>query len=175
MFRQEFMWLFSLGLGLSSAGDILITVVLFFLLQGSRSKLPNLNLIIDALILYTFEIGSLTSVAAVATMICWIVLDQSLIFLGLHFVIGKLYANSLLARLDVVSKNYNHEYLNYKAFSLHARKDFRRFGPMNHDLPSNNSRWASPFQFFNESDSRTAESPGTQILVTKSVEYDSKV
>ncbi|KAF8204127.1 hypothetical protein BJ912DRAFT_920070 [Pholiota molesta] len=30
----------------------------------------------------------------------WIVLDDSLVFLGLHFVIGKLYANSLLATLN---------------------------------------------------------------------------
>ncbi|PPQ77564.1 hypothetical protein CVT25_011424 [Psilocybe cyanescens] len=115
LFRKDFRWLFSLGLGFSSGADVLITVLLFFLLQGSRSKLPNLNVIIDSLILYTFEIGSLTrlagslslcmfrlykgisaSMATVASMICpyidlhqWILLDDSLIFLGLHFVIGK--------------------------------------------------------------------------------------
>ncbi|KAF5313022.1 hypothetical protein D9619_002510 [Psilocybe cf. subviscida] len=60
----------------------------------------RLHELIDSLILYTFEIGSLTSVATVISMLCWTVLNNSLIFLGLHFVIGKLYANSLLATLN---------------------------------------------------------------------------
>jgi len=59
-----------------------------------------LHSIIDTLILYAFEIGILTSAATVASLLCWVTLNNSLIFLGLHFVIGKLYANSLLATLN---------------------------------------------------------------------------
>ncbi|KAF5328376.1 hypothetical protein D9619_013260 [Psilocybe cf. subviscida] len=94
------MWLFSVGLALSSAVDIYITLSLFFLLRKSRKQSMSLDEIIDALILYTFEIGSLTSAATVIAMICWLTLDNNLVFLGIHFVIGKLYANSLLATLN---------------------------------------------------------------------------
>ncbi|KAF8971862.1 hypothetical protein BDZ97DRAFT_1149934 [Flammula alnicola] len=100
LFRKHFLWLFSLGLGLSSAVDILVTLSLFLLLRKSRRESIRLHPLIDALILYTFEIGSLTSIATVISLLCWTVLNNSLVFLGLHFVIGKLYANSLLATLN---------------------------------------------------------------------------
>jgi len=99
-FRRQFQWLFSMGLSLSCAVDVLITLSLFFLLRKSRRQSITLHSIIDTLILYAFEIGSLTSAATVASLLCWVILDNSLIFLGLHFIIGKLYANSLLATLN---------------------------------------------------------------------------
>ncbi|KAH8987369.1 hypothetical protein EDB86DRAFT_2950962 [Lactarius hatsudake] len=37
------------------------------------------------------------SLVALATLICWIVMPSNLIYLGLHFTIGKCYSNSLLA------------------------------------------------------------------------------
>ncbi|CAA7265015.1 unnamed protein product [Cyclocybe aegerita] len=100
LFRRRYQWLFSVGLSLSSAVDILVSLSLFFLLRRSRQQSILLHRIIDSLILYTFEIGSLTSIATVASLLCWVLLDDSLVFLGLHFVIGKLYANSLLATLN---------------------------------------------------------------------------
>ncbi|KAF5366606.1 hypothetical protein D9758_008942 [Tetrapyrgos nigripes] len=99
-FRHEVRWLFTLGLALSSGVDILITVSLFYLLQSSRTEGGRFNGVIDSLILYTFETGSITSAATVVSMICWIVAPTNLIFMGLHFVISKLYANSLLVTLN---------------------------------------------------------------------------
>ncbi|KAK0437621.1 hypothetical protein EV421DRAFT_1005243 [Armillaria borealis] len=99
-FKQDFRWVFTLGLALSSAVDILITGSLFGLLHTSRSDAENLKPIIDSLILYTFETGSLTCAATIVDMICWITMSSNLIFMGLHFVIGKLYANSLLVTLN---------------------------------------------------------------------------
>ncbi|KAK0429998.1 hypothetical protein EV421DRAFT_2042218 [Armillaria borealis] len=93
--REDFRWVFTLGLTLSSAVDILITGSLFGLLHTSRSDAENLKPIIDSLILYTFETGSLTCAATIIDMI----LDHDVIkpnIHDLHFVIGKLYANSLL-------------------------------------------------------------------------------
>ncbi|KAF8167236.1 hypothetical protein B0H34DRAFT_6932 [Crassisporium funariophilum] len=100
IFRRDFLWLFTTGLGLSSAVDILITLSLFLLLKKSRKQSVKLHGVLDSLILYTFEIGSLTCAATIASLLCWVILDDSLIFLGLHFVIGKLYANSLVATLN---------------------------------------------------------------------------
>ncbi|KAF4611478.1 hypothetical protein D9613_004585 [Agrocybe pediades] len=100
LFREQFRWLFSVGLGLSSAVDILTTVSLLLLLRRSRRQSLSMNEIIDELILYTLEIGSLTSLATVVSLVCWLTLENNLVFLGIHFVIGKLYANSLLATLN---------------------------------------------------------------------------
>lgn len=59
-----------------------------------------MNHVLDKLILYSFENGSLTCAAVVVSMICWLERGNNLIFLGLHFVISKFYANSLLATLN---------------------------------------------------------------------------
>lgn len=100
VFRAQFRWLFTLGLALSSTIDIVITASLFFLLHGSRTGTNRLNAVIDSLIKYTFETGSLTSAGTIVTMVCWLTMSDSLVFMGLHFVISKLYANSLLVTLN---------------------------------------------------------------------------
>ncbi|KAJ8085231.1 hypothetical protein PM082_004025 [Marasmius tenuissimus] len=101
-FEKKIGWLFTLGLGLSSGVDVLITISLFYLLRRSRSEsLGKLNDAIDSMIMYTFETGSVTAAATIASMICWIYIDQTaLVFMGLHFIIGKLYASSLLVTLN---------------------------------------------------------------------------
>ncbi|TFK63032.1 hypothetical protein BDN72DRAFT_340399 [Pluteus cervinus] len=99
-FKAQFRWVFSLGLALSSAADVTITISLCMLLRSSRTRSLSLNHIIDSLILYTFETGTLTAAATIASMICWLTMNDNLVFMGLHFVIGKLYANSLLATLN---------------------------------------------------------------------------
>ncbi|KAF9523108.1 hypothetical protein CPB83DRAFT_910921 [Crepidotus variabilis] len=98
-FVEQIRWIFTLGLALSTAVDILITASLFFLLQSKRSGLANLNAVIDSLIWYTFETSSLTTAGTIVAMICWLVMPSNLIFMGLHFVIAKFYANSFLVTL----------------------------------------------------------------------------
>jgi len=99
-FKHDVRWIFTIGLALSSAVDIMITTSLCVLLQTSRSGLEKSNAAIDSLIKYTFETGALTCAATIASMLCWSINPGNLIFMGLHFVIGKLYANSLLVSLN---------------------------------------------------------------------------
>ncbi|KAF8954272.1 hypothetical protein BDZ97DRAFT_491424 [Flammula alnicola] len=101
LFREKIRWVFTTGLALSTVVDILITGSLFVLLHTSRTGAANLNAVIDSLIWYAFETGSLTCAGTVISMICWLTMPTNLIFLGLHFVIGKLYANSLLVTLNM--------------------------------------------------------------------------
>ncbi|KAF9523107.1 hypothetical protein CPB83DRAFT_63944 [Crepidotus variabilis] len=98
-FIEQIRWIFTLGLALSSAVDILITASLVFLLQSNRTGMANLNAVIDSLIWYTFETSSLTTAGTVIAMLCWLVMPNNLIFMGLHFVIAKFYANSILVTL----------------------------------------------------------------------------
>lgn len=60
-----------------------------------------MNHIINSLIVYTLETGSVTCLVTVASLICWLLMRHNLIFLGMHFAIAKLYANSLLATLNM--------------------------------------------------------------------------
>jgi len=99
-FKKEVRWVFTTGLALSTTVDILITLSLFFLLQTSRTGAEKSNAVIDSLIMYSFETGLLTCAGTIASMLCWITMPTNLIFMGLHFVIGKLYANSLLVTLN---------------------------------------------------------------------------
>jgi len=92
--------IFTLGLSLSVAVDVMITTILCLFLRLNRTSVSSTNRIIDALTLYTLQNGSITSAAAIASLICWLTMPQNRIFLGLHFVIGKLYANTLLATLN---------------------------------------------------------------------------
>jgi len=98
-YALQFKWVFTLGLALSSVVDIGITGVLCYKLRSSRTSSSSMNQILDSLVIYTFENGSLTSAATVISMVCWLLMPHNRIFLGIHFVIGKLYANSLLATL----------------------------------------------------------------------------
>ncbi|KAJ7045215.1 hypothetical protein C8F04DRAFT_1068086 [Mycena alexandri] len=100
LFKLHARWIFTLGLSVSSAVDILITGLLFYLFRSNRQESGTLNHIIDRLTLYAFETGGLTCLGTVVAMICWVTMSQNLVFLGLHFVIGKLYANSLLVTLN---------------------------------------------------------------------------
>ncbi|KAH7886371.1 hypothetical protein F5I97DRAFT_1263320 [Phlebopus sp. FC_14] len=99
-FKAEFRWVFTLGLALSSLVDVMIAVFLCYSLRNGRKSSSSMDHVINAVILYTFENNSLTSTATVVSMICWLVMPNNLIFMGLHFVISKLYANSLLATLN---------------------------------------------------------------------------
>ncbi|CAK5265629.1 unnamed protein product [Mycena citricolor] len=102
-FKIHANWIFTMGLSVSSAVDVYITGALFYLFQSNRSETSPFNHVIDQLILYAFEAGSLTTIGTIVTMLCWVTMSTNLIFLGIHFVIGKrtsLYANSLLITLN---------------------------------------------------------------------------
>jgi len=99
-FRHDVSYIFTTGLALSTTVDVIITASLFILLQTSRTGAATLDAVIDTLIRYTFETSSLTCAGTIASMLCWTLSSGNLIFMGLHFVIGKLYANSLLVTLN---------------------------------------------------------------------------
>ncbi|KAJ7589653.1 hypothetical protein C8J56DRAFT_939179 [Mycena floridula] len=97
-------WIFTTGLSLSAGVDIIITGCLFYFLRKFRRRLTASESmmihVVDTLTLYTVENGLLTCMTTTASLICWLTMPTNLVFLGLHFVIGKLYANSLLASLN---------------------------------------------------------------------------
>jgi len=101
-FKAQFRWVFTLGLALSSFIDVFITGALFYYLKKSRRKsvTMSLNWVIDTMLLYAFENGALTAASTILSMICWLAMPRNFVFMGLHFFISKLYANSLLVTLN---------------------------------------------------------------------------
>jgi len=99
-FSQQFRWVFTLGLALSSSADVLITITLCYKLRSNRTGSISMDNVIDSLVLYTLETGSLTCAGTVLSMLCWLTMSYNRLFLALHFIIAKLYANSLLATLN---------------------------------------------------------------------------
>ncbi|KAF8226478.1 hypothetical protein L208DRAFT_356665 [Tricholoma matsutake] len=94
--------IFTLGLSLSSTTEIMITTSQFYYLRNLRGLSDSTLTIqaIDLLIRYTLETGALTCLITTVSLICWLSMRRNLVFLGLHFVIAKLYANTLLASLN---------------------------------------------------------------------------
>ncbi|KAI0373514.1 hypothetical protein BV20DRAFT_1049916 [Pilatotrama ljubarskyi] len=99
-FGQHFRWVFTLGLVLSSVVDFLITGGLCYYLRRNRTGTGRFDHILDSVTLYTVENGLLTSVTTLVSLIFWLVKPHVLIYLGLHFAISKLYANSFLASMN---------------------------------------------------------------------------
>jgi len=99
-FVRLYTFSFTSGLALSSGLDVLITFSLCFLLYKNRKDHPSTNHILDKLTLYTFENGLLTCIVAFTSLICWLTKGSNLVFMGLHFVISKFYANSFFATLN---------------------------------------------------------------------------
>ncbi|KAG9308947.1 hypothetical protein JVU11DRAFT_11247 [Chiua virens] len=99
--------IFTLGLALSAFVDVVITTFLCYFLRSNRSRVHSTNRIMDTLTFWTVQNGSITCFAAIASLVCWTVMPENRIFLGLHFIMGKLYANSLLATLNTRSKIRN--------------------------------------------------------------------
>ncbi|KAF8915155.1 hypothetical protein CPB85DRAFT_1433069 [Mucidula mucida] len=99
--KAEFSWMFSLGLALSSTIEIIITASFLTLFLSNRSKCVSFEPVIDSLILYSIETGAVTCAATISVLLCWLCLNENLVFLGLHFTIAKLYGNSVLATLNM--------------------------------------------------------------------------
>ncbi|KAI0298876.1 hypothetical protein BC826DRAFT_997106 [Russula brevipes] len=97
--RYKSVW--ALGLSFSSVVDIVITFGMCFYLQESRRGFGTMDELIDEIIIYTINNGTITCVATVVSTICWLVMPHNLIFMALHFPIAKMYANSLLATLNM--------------------------------------------------------------------------
>jgi len=99
-FAAKFNWAFTMGLTLAASVDVLVTCALGYYLHRSRTGFASMDGIINSITLYTIENGALTCLAAIASLTCWLTLHHTLVWLGFHFAISKLYANAFLATLN---------------------------------------------------------------------------
>ncbi|KAL5494653.1 hypothetical protein ACEPAI_114 [Sanghuangporus weigelae] len=104
---ERFTWLVCTTLGLNTTSDVIITGSLGLYLQSRRTGFEKTNVIIDKLLLYVINAGILNIAYNVAVLICAALMKDNLIFIGMFFLVSKLYSNSLLAVLN--SRGVTHE------------------------------------------------------------------
>ncbi|KAF8071736.1 hypothetical protein FPV67DRAFT_893955 [Lyophyllum atratum] len=80
--------------------DIFIATALCLLLASNRSDYEDTNTIINKLIVYAINRCILTSAVAVIEVVIFVAVPHSFYSFAFDFIIGKLYANSLLATLN---------------------------------------------------------------------------
>ncbi|KAF7289078.1 Glycoside hydrolase [Mycena chlorophos] len=95
-------FLFTAGLALSAATDAIITLCLCYYLRQIRKMSTSsvMDGVLNKLTLYTLENGFITFLTTLAILCFWLLLRHTSLALALHFVIGKLYPNSLLMLLN---------------------------------------------------------------------------
>lgn len=100
-YMQQCGWLFTSGLSVSTGIDIILTTYLTVLLRRSRTGYStSTDSMIRVIVVYTIQTGAVTCITTIACLVCWVVMPNNLIFLAIHFALGKLYTNSLLATLN---------------------------------------------------------------------------
>ncbi|KAF8813505.1 hypothetical protein BYT27DRAFT_6374264 [Phlegmacium glaucopus] len=93
-------WLLYTALGGGVCADVLIAASLCVLLDHSRTGFKSTDSLVNILMLYTINTGLLTSVCAMACFVTFSIWPSQFVFIGIYFVLAKLYLNSVLAVLN---------------------------------------------------------------------------
>ncbi|KAH8982825.1 hypothetical protein EDB92DRAFT_1952076 [Lactarius akahatsu] len=88
------------GLGMPPIYSLPLSGYLIALALIIVTTVELMDKVIGSIIVYTVNNGAITCVSTIVSMICWLTMPHNLIFMALHFAIGKMYANSLLATLN---------------------------------------------------------------------------
>ncbi|KAI0721989.1 hypothetical protein C8T65DRAFT_172207 [Cerioporus squamosus] len=84
----------------AAAGDVLIALILCIILQFSKTGFERSNTLINKLIIFSVNTGLLTSICACMSLITILALPDTFVYIFFFFLIGRLYANSLMATLN---------------------------------------------------------------------------
>jgi hypothetical protein len=93
-------WVIYASFSWSTAIDIVIAIAMCFYLMRSKSGFSGTNNKIIAIIRMTLISGFLTSACSLTALITYGTMPDTLVFLGIEFLLTKLYINSFLAMLN---------------------------------------------------------------------------
>ncbi|KAI0072381.1 hypothetical protein K474DRAFT_1711632 [Panus rudis PR-1116 ss-1] len=101
-FRQSIgpMITLSLGLGIAALVDALIAGILIYHIRRFQTDFKNTEDVIRALTIYIVNTGAITGVVSIAIILTYLLMADSLLFVGLSTVTAKLYSNSFLGTLN---------------------------------------------------------------------------
>jgi len=96
VFQAEVISVFTVG----AAADMAIAMILVWYLKREMSSFERIKSLVTRLIQYTIATGLVTSLLALGCLIAYVLSLDSLIFLAMHFSLGRMYTNALLATLN---------------------------------------------------------------------------
>ncbi|KAI9063667.1 hypothetical protein FKP32DRAFT_693080 [Trametes sanguinea] len=88
------------SLGAGVVADILIAASMCVLLAQRQTGFARTDSMVRVLILYSVNTGALTSLCALLCLITYATMPDNFVFIGVYFVLPKLFLNSLLATLN---------------------------------------------------------------------------
>lgn len=97
---HDYRWIIDVLLSINVSVDLLNTVASCFYLLRYRPPCPSTRRVVDKLATYAIEIGSLTSLCAMAILACSLFLPDTLIYFSILMVYPKFFSNSLLTSLN---------------------------------------------------------------------------
>ncbi|TRM64573.1 hypothetical protein BD626DRAFT_254848 [Schizophyllum amplum] len=106
---------------LSAATDVIIALTMVTLLMHSKTGFKHTDTVIMKLVIYCVNSGVLTSIAAIFTIVSILAWSTSYIYMIFYFLLGRLYANSFLATLNVrteIRANLSHGDNSYNLSSI---------------------------------------------------------
>ncbi|KIK60965.1 hypothetical protein GYMLUDRAFT_73718 [Collybiopsis luxurians FD-317 M1] len=98
---SEIKWVVYLAFGVSAAVDIAIAAIMMILLHRSITGIKRTDGVLCALTHYFFSTGLLTSLAALIYIVLYSVQSTTSLYLGMVFLISRLYAISFLELLHI--------------------------------------------------------------------------
>ncbi|EIN05147.1 hypothetical protein PUNSTDRAFT_55063 [Punctularia strigosozonata HHB-11173 SS5] len=93
-------WALYASFSTATAIDILLSTCMCYYLQMGKSMFKPTNSMLNMLIFWVLSTGLLTSACSLAIVLIYAIMPNNLIYLGLDFLITKLYMNSFLAMLN---------------------------------------------------------------------------
>jgi len=95
-FTNEVIAVFSIGAGV----DLAMALILAYYLRRGKSGFEKTNTLVSRVIQYTVATGLATSLLALACLIAYLARPNTFIFIAMHFSLGRMYTNALLATLN---------------------------------------------------------------------------
>ncbi|KDR69463.1 hypothetical protein GALMADRAFT_272038 [Galerina marginata CBS 339.88] len=97
---HELTWVLYAIFGTTTTMDFLIAASMCYYLNKSRSGFTKTNYLVLNIMRYVLISGALTSITSLFSILTFAAMPNNLVFLGVTFVITKLYINSYVAMLN---------------------------------------------------------------------------
>lgn len=148
----------SVALSLGVATDIFTAASLSYFLHKMRTGYKRSDTLINRLIVYSVNTGTLTSVFSAAVLASYNLMPSNLIYVALYFVLSKLFANSCVGTLNtrrfVHGRGTDNEAVTIPSFLMVA----------NHHLPAPPERTKTQLEAGGSSQRRVSATPDSDKI-----------
>ncbi|KIY70216.1 hypothetical protein CYLTODRAFT_451897 [Cylindrobasidium torrendii FP15055 ss-10] len=87
--------------GMGAAIDVLIALAMIYLLASNKTRMARTNRILRDIAIYSVTTGAMTSICAILVLVTAIALPAQQYVLLFYVLLSRMYANSILATLNV--------------------------------------------------------------------------